>query len=891
MDQGGSHHGGFMGFRINNSIAALLARNNLNSHEKGLTRSIERLSSGLRLNRSADDPTGMSISQKLSAQISGLNSAIIGSQQGISILQTADGALSESSSILARMRELAVQSQSASLTSDDRLELQAEVDELISAIDNVASTTEFNKRNLLNGSASARVSTSDASIKAYQTGIVKSGRYSVELRLTNIGSSEIQRSAIQTLRSNDDLATSSTTMGELESMFDSSDNEILANPLTLSIRANGKNSDIVVSKDLSLQQFAQRIEDSLNAPKSQGGLELSGSTFAFDSSTSQFVYEAGKAGTLGELTLAADEDFISGLGFSISSESNDTAHQVTATEQGVYSGSSYSTSTNTERAIGVIPGLDLKFEITQEARLDGTVAGQKSIRIHSSNSDVVFTFHDTNAEDNNQIDSSITAGTRITLTAGRSYSTSSIATIINKAITVSNDSDHALTAGHGSSSSFQNPGVSASFSGYNLVLTSTATGTSARISIAANDSARSILGLSSGAFSGTSGTAAILTGTTNTSSGVTFAGTSVVRIRVGDGDYNINQQSTSTDITFNQGATITSASLIDNFNNYFSVNNVKVSASVNANGNLVLTSTETGTDSKVSIFAVGGASISAIGLNSGDVNSGSGGNAAVITGSTSESVQTVGFNLTGSLRFSITDKNNTTTETIHFGAPGIDAAAGESFTISKSEIISIMDASSILSTDASYRFDQGNRLDFFSRSSGQSARIILNTSNSTQAIRGLTTFGIDFNSAAQGKGKTNFDIQVSDRRLSTTVGSNGQILQFDINNVSAEALGISGLDILSTRSATRSMGLLDDAIRRVTGERSRIGSYENRLINSMDVMTNTAINLEAARSLIRDTDVAKETVEFTKSQLLLQSATAQLIQANSISGNVIALLE
>ena len=84
-----------MGFRINNNLAALLARNNLITHEKGITRSIERLSSGLKINSGSDDPSRLSISEKLSAQITGLNSAITGSQQSISILQTADGALSE----------------------------------------------------------------------------------------------------------------------------------------------------------------------------------------------------------------------------------------------------------------------------------------------------------------------------------------------------------------------------------------------------------------------------------------------------------------------------------------------------------------------------------------------------------------------------------------------------------------------------------------------------------------------------------------------------------------------------------------------------------------------------------------------------------------------------
>ena len=87
------------------------------------------------------------------------------------------------------------------------------------------------------------------------------------------------------------------------------------------------------------------------------------------------------------------------------------------------------------------------------------------------------------------------------------------------------------------------------------------------------------------------------------------------------------------------------------------------------------------------------------------------------------------------------------------------------------------------------------------------------------------------------------------------------------------------------------MGKIDEAIDRVVSERSRVGAVENRLYRNINVLTNTATNLEAARSVIRDADVAQETIDFTKSQLLLQSATAQLIQANGLGSNEMSLLE
>ena len=159
-----------MGFRINNNISALVAQGNLIKTQSGLSTSIERLSSGLRINRGADDAAGLTISEKLRGQIRGLNRAVANAQDGISLIQTAEGALSEDASILNRLRELSIQSQSDSLTSTDRLEIQKEVDQLVDEIDRISSTTEFNTKKLLDGTANALVSTDHNDLRAFQVG-------------------------------------------------------------------------------------------------------------------------------------------------------------------------------------------------------------------------------------------------------------------------------------------------------------------------------------------------------------------------------------------------------------------------------------------------------------------------------------------------------------------------------------------------------------------------------------------------------------------------------------------------------------------------------------------------------------------------------------------------
>ncbi len=146
-----------MGVRINTNIDALNAQRNLLMTGLQLSKSIEKLSSGLRINRAGDDAAGLAVSEKLRAQVRGLNQAMRNAQDGISLIQTAEGALNETHSILQRMRELAVQAANdATLSSDDKLAIDKEMDELVAEIDKIASRTEFNGTKLLDGTFTSK---------------------------------------------------------------------------------------------------------------------------------------------------------------------------------------------------------------------------------------------------------------------------------------------------------------------------------------------------------------------------------------------------------------------------------------------------------------------------------------------------------------------------------------------------------------------------------------------------------------------------------------------------------------------------------------------------------------------------------------------------------------
>ncbi len=142
---------------INTNIAALNSYNQLSRTNNTMQSSLERLSSGKRINRAADDAAGLAISEKMKGQIRGLAQAQRNAQDGISLIQTAEGALQETHAILQRMRELAVQSSNDTNTDDDRAELQAEVTELIAEIDRIAENTEFNTQNLLDGNFTDKI--------------------------------------------------------------------------------------------------------------------------------------------------------------------------------------------------------------------------------------------------------------------------------------------------------------------------------------------------------------------------------------------------------------------------------------------------------------------------------------------------------------------------------------------------------------------------------------------------------------------------------------------------------------------------------------------------------------------------------------------------------------
>ncbi|MBQ3446071.1 MAG: flagellin, partial [Synergistaceae bacterium] len=150
---------------INNNLTALSALNATKAASDMVNKSIKPLASGLKINSSSDDAAGLSISEKMRSQIKGYDMAIKNAQDGVSLLRTADDALGNTDGLLHRMRELSVQAGNDTLTMQDRVHIQEEIDGLLGQLDNVSKQTKFNTKKLLNGDAGALWSASDTSVR------------------------------------------------------------------------------------------------------------------------------------------------------------------------------------------------------------------------------------------------------------------------------------------------------------------------------------------------------------------------------------------------------------------------------------------------------------------------------------------------------------------------------------------------------------------------------------------------------------------------------------------------------------------------------------------------------------------------------------------------------
>ncbi|EKD83555.1 MAG: hypothetical protein ACD_39C00598G0001, partial [uncultured bacterium] len=381
-----------MSLKINQNVLSISTYGAVSQTAARLEKSIQKLSSGLRINSAADDAAGLAISEKMRRQIRGLSRAVLNAQDGISMIQTAEGALGESHSILQRMRELAIQASNDTLTSNDRLEIQKEVNQLKLDLDRIAKNTEFNTKKLLDGSQTALISASSNSVAGLVNGSASGtgGSYDVSLELLRGGIAEMQRSQIFSLKDSEGLADGGTQLQSIAQFYDANGVFVLDTPQTVTLTGNGNTASVNLDGQMTLDNLAAALQ---NAMVSKSGLALQNSRVATINTVQSQVAGmggylqiiSGSIGEAGSISMSADQKVLDAMGVNVSREAVDNRVAVEVHDD---QGNVRTANVEGTVASSLLNGIDLEFT-SQAAQIAGTQGLEQGLLIATASEFVI----------------------------------------------------------------------------------------------------------------------------------------------------------------------------------------------------------------------------------------------------------------------------------------------------------------------------------------------------------------------------------------------------------------------------------------------------------------------------------------------------------------------
>lgn len=411
--------------RVYHNIPALFTYNSLSTTNDQLQKSINKLSTGLRINSAADDAAGLAISEKMRGQIRGLDMAVRNAQDGISMIQTAEGALNETQSILQRMRELSVQAANDTLTANDRQAIQLEIDQLKEEIDRIANTTQFNKKKLLDGSASILWSTDTPDTKVFVRGGLRQvdaygqktaleGNYKVTIEAQEIGQGQVLKTDIFKLKHGSaaeigQVASSVSKLYDIDKFWDANGKFMLDDPQTLTlVMGDGQQRSVTIYADDTLASLAEKlggaIQDMQSAYVSTAAVTAGnlvqyvapGSATTSGNLTVEgtIVISSAVVGKAGEITFIGDEDLLKALSLSQVQESKENRFTVTVTD--AHSGDSVAEASVTGNLlVGIVhENVDVEFNSMADVSVSWSTAdGEWSFgRISTGTADAFTTY-------------------------------------------------------------------------------------------------------------------------------------------------------------------------------------------------------------------------------------------------------------------------------------------------------------------------------------------------------------------------------------------------------------------------------------------------------------------------------------------------------------------
>jgi len=822
-----------MALTINTNVASLNAQRNLGKSQNDLNQSMQRLSSGLRINSAKDDAAGLAISDRMTAQITGLNQAVRNANDGISLSQTAEGALQESTNILQRIRELAVQSANDTNSASDRESLQAEVDQLIEELDRIADTTQFNGKNLLDGTmtdatfqvgANAGVSqTISFSIDSAETS--KLSAVGTMIEAPN-GDAVVGSDVDGTALAAGDLVVNGTDVGATDGT-----NSSLADAINT---AAGEN--IATATNVQTLDFSTVNLDSTDVAVGAGEAYTDGTDAA-----------AADVGTAGALTNAAT--------------------------------ASYESQTIVLTGIAANDGDTLSFTFDGGGTYDWTVNsgdGSDADAIGAA-LDTLGTVTETGGN-GNDFTFSYDAGSD-TLTVTQASGTEgpigefSIALADDSGDTVVNDPDGGTAAAEASA------GVANQASEYTFTVTAGEAATIDGTTIQFNGS--DLTGLD---LSGVTDQASLATAleATNEISSATFAGDTLTIVGNATGttgeDFSITGEgftdadgtpavASTMDLTIDDAgaATVTALDLTvegvavdDSSIDYSSISDVaglvsaldglsEISAADNGDGTITISSATAGT-----------AGTLAAGTVVGDATSG-----ALVQ----------------------EDASVTGTYTMDVDGTSVDIAAAAGGEVTAQEVV---DAINDNTTGFTAALNDDGQVQI-TKDDGSSFTLAESVDIDGDTTLDAASVGLD----GIDDGGTTYNGQVSldsTNDISVEEVTSGALASAGLDTAGNATTTIDQVDISTREGATTAISSVDAALAQIDTIRGDLGAVQNRFESTIANLQNVSENLSAARSRILDADIAEETSNMTKQNILQQAGVSILAQANQAPQLALSLL-
>ncbi len=762
-----------MAISIINNSTAIGAQSSVNNANNSLTKTLKALSTGLRINSASDDASGLAVSEKLRGQISGLAKAATNSQDAISMLQTAEGAMGSMTSMVQRIRELAVQAGDPAYTSNDRAMLQLEVDQLKQEIDRVSSSTEFNTKKLLNGDAAALWSASNGDIEAIIKGAAAEGNYKISYDV-DPGQNSVYKSNIMRL-------------GEGEMSYD--------------INTNGT----------SITKF-DNIQGMLRG--SDMTIKVKGTA----ATTASAVFTGGTGGMNSAAMTAA--------GFTSTALATVTG------------GNSYS----------------IEFEAVGDRSASGT--GQIRFRVMNTKTGELSEWKTASV---NSAGAVLNASAISTGLAGldKPVLTSAATTFTATAAWISGDKMLVNVAGVRASSSTSATiqiGSTGSTLHINADATNSATATTHTVYTSQMDDAGNVyygsmdIKLEKGDV--VSGTASIdilgagdvaskytklsqLAQFTNADGRMVLDNTQEISIYGGNG--NVAKVILEGSDTIEDLKNKLNSAIIDQLN-MGAPNGSSASASVNKN--LVQFTENDGTNgASAGSFTIQGA----------------------VLGKDSNLTFVGDEGILNALGVTQTQKATDSALTVSVQNANTGAFVGED-TITDGRLRNVIEGVDIDITPSS------------------AADIIFNTASNTMEFKAKSGTNSTF-------------LHITDNATKAAIGANeGQTLDISIGRLDTKSMGINDVNVATFDDAQSSITKLDLALEQISKSRATAGAQINRLEYTITNLNTTRENMIAAESRIRDLDIATASSDLAAQQVLMQSATAMLAQANQIPNYAMTLL-